>query len=166
MEESMDDESHEGRCTCGEVRYRMNSAPMIVHACHCTECQRLSGGPFAINALVETSHIDLLSGEPVPVPVQGTSGKAQTIMRCPKCQVAVWSHYPGAGPRIAFVRVGTLDQPGRLPPDIHIYTSTRLPWLELPPGAKAVDEYYSPMEVWSAESRSRFKSAREAQSGL
>ena len=151
----MDDMSHEGRCTCGEVRYRMNSAPMIVHACHCTECQRLSGGPFAINALVETSHIDLLSGEPVLVPVEGTSGKAQTIMRCPKCQVAVWSHYPGAGPRIAFVRVGTLDQPDRLPPDIHIYTASKQPWVVLDPRIPAVAEYYAAEQHWRPSSLER-----------
>jgi hypothetical protein len=153
---------HHGRCACGEIRYRMNSEPMIVHACHCTECQRLSGGPFAINALVEADHIQLLAGEPVPVPVKGTSGRPQTILRCPKCHVALWSHYPGAGPAIAFVRVGTLEEPGRLPPDIHIYTSTKLPWLELPPGARAVDEYYAPAEVWSPESRYRFSEARKA----
>ncbi len=152
----------EGRCTCGEVRYRMNSAPIIVHACHCTECQRLSGGAFAINALVETDRIELLGGAPVPVPVKGASGKLQTVVRCPHCQVALWSHYPGAGPSIAFVRVGTLNEPGRLEPDIHIYTSTRLPWLELPAGARAVDEFYSPDEIWSAESRDRFRKAREA----
>ena len=154
--------TYEGRCTCGEIRYRMNSAPMIVHACHCTECQRLSGGAFAINALVEADRIETLGGEPEPVPVKGTSGKLQTIMRCPKCRVALWSHYPGAGPKIAFVRVGTLEDPGRLPPDIHIYTSTRLPWLELPSGAKAVAEFYSPADLWSAESRERFRQARGA----
>ena len=150
----------EGRCTCGEVRYRMNSAPLIVHACHCTECQRLSGGGFAINALVETDRIALLSGEPVAVPVKGTSGKLQTIMRCPSCKVALWSHYPGGGAEIAFVRAGTLADPARLAPDIHIYTSTKLPWIELPPGAKAVDSFYDPAETWSAESRERFRKAK------
>ena len=159
----MDDvPSFEGRCTCGHTRYRMNSPPMIVHACHCTECQRLSGGAFAINALVEANHIELLTGQPAAVPVKGTRGKLQTILRCPKCQVALWSHYPGAGPKIAFLRVGTLNDPGQLPPDIHIYTSTKLPWLELPSGAKAVAEFYSPAELWSVESRDRFRQARGA----
>jgi hypothetical protein len=158
---TMSERSHEGRCTCGSVRYRMNRPPMIVHACHCTECQRLSGGAFAINALVERDQVELLRGEPVEAAVTGTSGKPQAIMRCPNCRVALWSHYPGAGPNIAFVRVGTLDEPGRLPPDIHIYTSTKLPWLELPSGARAVDLYYSAAEVWSAKSRDRFRKARE-----
>ena len=149
----------EGRCSCGEVRYRMNAAPLIVHACHCTECQRLSGGAFAINALVETDRIELLAGDPVPVPVTGTSGKPQTILRCPKCEVALWSHYPGGGPKIAFVRAGTLDEPGRLTPDLHIYTSTKVPWLDLPAGAKAFDEFYNPADAWPAEIRQRFRNA-------
>ena len=157
-----DEFASHGRCACGEVRYRMNSRPMIVHACHCTECQRLSGSAFAINALVEADQLDVLAGRPEAVPVKGTSGKLQTIMRCPDCRVALWSHYPGAGPRIAFVRVGTLDEPNRLPPDVHIYTSTRLPWLELPASARAFEEFYDPAKIWTAESRYRFRQAREA----
>src|SRR5215212_9027938 len=145
----------EGGCACRETRYRLNSAPLIVHACHCTECQRLTGGAFAINALIESDRLETLSGEPRLVPVVGTSGKAQSIFRCPACETALWSHYPGGGPKLSFVRVGTLDEPGRLPPDIHIFTSTRLPWLELPPGARAVPEYYSAKEVWPAESLAR-----------
>jgi hypothetical protein len=147
--------SFEGRCACGGVRYRLLSAPLIVHACHCTECQRLSGGAFALNALIEADRLEILRGGARPVPVIGTSGKPQTIFRCPDCATALWSHYPGAGARLAFVRVGTLDEPARLPPDIHIFTSTRLPWLELPEGARAVAEYYSARDVWPAESLER-----------
>jgi hypothetical protein len=156
------DERYEGRCTCGTVRYRMTSRPIVVHACHCTECQRLSGGAFALNAVVETDRVELLAAKPEPVPVRGTSGKTQTILRCPSCKVALWSHYPGAGERIAFVRVGTLDMPDRLPPDIHIYTSTKLPWLNLPGGARAVPEFYAPAEVWPAESLDRWRAAMAA----
>ena len=152
-----DPKALEGRCTCGEVRYRMNSPPLIVHACHCTECQRLSGGAFAINALVEADRVELLSGEPVAVPVTGTSGKSQTIYRCPGCQVALWSHYPGGGAELKFVRVGTLEAPSRLRPDIHIYTSTRLPWLTLPEDVPAVPEYYSAKEVWPEASLERYR---------
>ena len=151
----------EGRCTCGEVRYRLNDAPLIVHACHCTECQRLTGGAFAINALIERDRLELLAGEPVAVPVTGTSGQPQTIYRCPACDVALWSHYPGGGAAIAFVRVGTLDEPTRLSPDIHIYTSTKLPWVELPAGVPAVAEFYNPKEVWPAETQERYRRLRQ-----
>jgi len=151
--------SLEGRCTCGAVRYRMNAPPLFVHACHCTECQRLSGAAFALNALVETQRVELLDGAPEPAPVAGTSGRRQTILRCPRCRVALWSHYPRAGDRIAFIRVGTLDEPFRLPPDIHIYTSSKLPWVQLPAGAKAVAELYSPPDLWPAESLRRWQAA-------
>jgi hypothetical protein len=151
-----DASTFEGRCACGAVRYRMESRPMFVHACHCTECQRLSGGAFAVNALIETERVEVIAGETEAVPVTGTSGKAQTIHRCPACRVALWSHYPGGGPKLAFVRVGTLDAPARLPPDVHIYTSTRLPWLQLPEGVPATAEFYDPKALWPAETRERW----------
>ncbi|HEV2867044.1 MAG TPA: GFA family protein [Allosphingosinicella sp.] len=148
-------ERFEGRCACGEVRYRLTSSPMFVHACHCTQCQRLSGAAFAINALIETDRVELLRGEPEPAPVVGASGREQTILRCPGCKVALWSHYPGAGAAVAFVRVGTLGDAARLAPDIHIFTSTKLPWLRLPDGVRAVEDYYSIEEYWPAESLAR-----------
>ena len=149
--------SFEGRCTCGQIRYRMTSPPMIVHACHCTECQRLSGGAFALNALIEADRVERLAGETEPVPVTGTSGRTQTIHRCPRCKVALWSHYPGGGEKLSFVRVGTLDEPRRLPPQIHIYTSTKLPWLIMPGDVPGVAEFYSPKELWPAESLERYR---------
>lgn len=155
----MAEETFAGRCACGMVRYEMKGRPIVVHACHCTECQRLTGAAFAINAVIETDRVAVLSGEPEPAPVVGTSGKPQTILRCPACRVALWSHYPTAGERIAFVRVGTLEEPARLPPDIHIFTSTRLPWLTLPESARAVPEFYSPREVWPADSLERWRQA-------
>ena len=82
-------------------------------------------------------------------------GLGQKIARCPTCWVAVWSHYAGAGPVVAFVRVGTLDDPDRLPPDIHIFTASKQPWVVLPPGARAGPEYYEREAVWSAQSLAR-----------
>jgi hypothetical protein len=155
----MGEERHEGGCACGAVRYRMEGPPLVVHACHCSQCQTLSGTAFALNAVIEADRVSLLAGEPEPVPVTGASGKPQTILRCPQCKVALWSHYPQAGERIAFVRAGTLDDPAAAPPDIHIYTSTKLPWLTLPDGARAVPEFYSPAEVWPPESLARWRKA-------
>lgn len=142
----------EGRCTCGAVRYRMTSAPMFVHACHCTWCQRESGTAFALNALIESERVQLLQGEPERVDTPSNSGKGQVIWRCPSCRIALWSNYGGAGDKVRFVRVGTLENPAACPPDIHIFTSTKQPWLVLPPGAKAVPEYYDSSKEWPAES--------------
>ncbi|MGC4003704.1 MAG: GFA family protein [Pirellulales bacterium] len=157
MEQAAD--THEGHCSCGFVRYRMASAPMIVHACHCSWCQRESGGPFVVNAVIEATRVALLEGEVSLLLTPSQSGKGQKIARCPRCQVALWSHYPNAGERICFVRVGTLEAPGRLPPDVHIFTSTRQTWLPLPEGALAVPEFYDPAQVWSPGLRARWKAA-------
>lgn len=137
-----------GQCTCGGVRFRLTDRPLFVHACHCTWCQRESGGPHALNALIETALIDIESGTPVEVPLPSNSGKGQIMLRCPQCQVALWSHYAGAGRRFAFVRVGTLEDPAACPPDIHIFTTTKLPWYHLPDGAVAMPEYYDRAAHW------------------
>jgi len=147
----------EGRCTCGEVRYRMTSAPLFVHCCHCRWCQRETGTAFALNAMIETDRVVLLQGAPRMVDTPSLSGKGQKILRCPTCHIALWSHYAGAGEKVAFVRVGTLDDPDRLPPDIHIFTESKQPWVVLPPDTPAAPQYYSRGEYWPAESLSRRK---------
>ena len=135
---------------------------MVVHACHCRWCQRESGTAFALNAVVERSQVTLLQGEVDVVPVPSESGKGQRIVRCPHCRVALWSHYPGGGEAVAFVRVGTLDDPDRAPPDLHIYTASKQPWLALPADARAFAEFYDPKMEWSAESLQRFRAAKAA----
>lgn len=145
----------DGGCTCGEVRYRMSSKPMFVHCCHCRWCQRETGASFALNALIEGDRVSLLKGEVDVVDTPSNSGKGQKITRCPKCRIALWSNYAGAGDAIRFVRVGTLDEPDRLPPDIHIFTSSKQPWVVLPPGIPAMEEYYDRSAYWPKESLER-----------
>jgi hypothetical protein len=125
-------------------------------------CQRETGSAFAVNAMIEASQVELLKGKPTQTTLPSASGKGQVFWRCADCGVTVWSNYPQAGPNIHFIRVGTLDDPSRVPPDIHIYTSTKQPWIVLPDGVPAVAEFYRPAEYWPAESKARFKAAREA----
>ena len=131
----------EGGCDCRKVRYRLEARPLFVHCCHCRWCQRESGAAFALNAILEADRMTLLSGEPVIIDTPSASGMGQKIARCPACHVALWSHYAGAGPLIRFVRVGTLDNPDLLPPDIHIFTSTKQSWVIITPDTPAVSEY-------------------------
>ena len=145
----------EGGCTCRAVRYRMMTRPLFVHCCHCRWCQRETGASFALNAMIESDRVALLQGSPETVDTPSNSGKGQKIVRCPTCRVAVWSHYSGAGPKVKFMRVGTLDNPDLLPPDIHIYTSTKQPWITLSDGAPAVEEYYDLKDYWPKESLER-----------
>jgi hypothetical protein len=130
----------------------MATPPLFVHCCHCRWCQRESGASFALNAMIEADRVLNLAGEPELVDTPSNSGKGQKIARCPRCRLAVWSNYAGAGPVIRFIRVGTLDRPDRLPPDIHIYTASKQPWIVIPPDQPAVPEYYDREQYWPAES--------------
>ena len=146
----------EGGCACGRIRYRLASMPMFVHCCHCRDCQRQTGSAFVINALIETDRVEKLKGETEAVLVPTDSGRPHVIHRCPTCKVAVWSHY-GGRQALSFVRVGTLDEPFRLPPDVHIYTRSKLPWVALPADVPACEAYYDPKTLWPAESLARRK---------
>ena len=145
----------DGGCTCRQVRYRMTTKPLFVHCCHCRWCQRETGSAFALNAMIESDRVRLLEGDVEQIDTPSHSGKGQRISRCPRCKVAVWSNYGGAGDAIRFVRVGTLDEPTSLPPDIHIYTASKQPWVVLPPGTPAVEEYYDRNLYWPKESLER-----------
>ena len=147
---------YEGKCTCGHVRYRLTAPPMFVHCCHCSWCQRETGSAFAVNALIESGRVELLQGETETVDTPSASGKGQKIVRCPKCRVAVWSHYAGAGERMSFVRVGTLLNPEHVQPDIHIFTESKQPWVILPEDVPAVPVYYDAREYWPEESQHRY----------
>ncbi len=151
----MSDETFDGGCDCREIRYRMTSRPLFVNCCHCRWCQRESGAAFAINAMIEADRVQLLHGEVDVVLTPSNSGKGQKIARCPRCRIAVWSSYAGAGDAVRFVRVGTLDNPDVMPPNIHIFTTTKQPWIVLPPNTPAVDEYYDRHQYWPAESLAR-----------
>ncbi len=146
---------YEGGCTCRYLQYRMTSAPLFVHCCHCRWCQRETGAAFALNAMIEADRVQLLTGEVERIHTPSNSGKGQVISRCPRCRIAVWSNYGGGGDAVRFVRVGTLDEPDRLPPDIHIFTESKQPWVMLPPGAPAVPQYYKASEYWPKASLER-----------
>jgi hypothetical protein len=144
----------EGGCACGAVRYRLESEPMFVHCCHCRDCQRQTGSAFVLNALIETDRVTLLSGAPEPVAVPTDSGRPHDIYRCATCQTALWSDYGRRGV-LRFVRIGTLDDPSALPPDVHIYTRSKLPWVRLPDGVPAFEAYYEMARLWPAASLAR-----------
>lgn len=149
----------DGGCTCGGVRFRMESPPLFVHCCHCRWCQRETGASFALNALIEADRVSLLNGEPEMTLTPTNSGKGQKVWRCPMCRIALWSNYAGFGDAVHFVRVGTLDHAERIPPDIHIFTSSKQPWVVIPEGSNQADEFYSLKEYWPDSSRARLRRA-------
>jgi hypothetical protein len=147
----------EGGCDCKLVRYRMESTPLFVHCCHCRWCQRESGAAFALNAMIEADRVTNVGAEPELIDTPSDSAMGQKIARCPKCRIAVWSHYAGSGPVTKFVRVGTLDNPDLLPPDVHIFTASKQPWVVLPAGTPAFDAYYERESLWPPASIERRK---------
>ena len=146
----------DGGCTCGFVRYRLARPPLIVHCCHCRWCQRETGTAFALNAMIEADQVELLAGEVDVAMTPSLSGRGQKISRCPRCRVALWSNYSGAGDAVRFVRVGTLDEPDRLPPDLHIFTASKQPWVMLPADRPSFPEYYKAAEHWPQASLARY----------
>ncbi len=144
----------EGGCACGAVRYRLASRPMFVHCCHCRDCQRQTGSAFALNALIEADRVTLLVGNPAPVTMPTDSGRPHEIYRCPSCKVAVWSVYGGVQ-KLRFIRVGTLDDPTALTPDVHIYVRSKLPWIRLPEDVPSFDAYSDSSKLWPPESLER-----------
>lgn len=150
--------SYEGGCFCKSVRYRLTSEPMFVHCCHCLNCQAQTGSAFVINAIIETDRIEILSGEPVVTELKSGGGGPHDIYRCPDCLCAVWSDY-GRQPGLRFVRVGTLDDPTAIRPDVHIFTRSKQPWVRLPDDVPAFEVFYKPREVWPEASRARRRAA-------
>jgi hypothetical protein len=148
----------EGGCACGEIRYRLTSEPLFVHCCHCRNCQRQTGSAFVVNAIIESDRVDLLQGELAVVDVPRDDGSTQRIYRCPTCQIGLMSEY--GRPYARFVRVGTLDDPSAVAPDVHIFTRSKVPWLQLPEGVPAFDELYEMEELWPRASLERAAAAR------
>lgn len=154
-------ETFEGGCSCGAVRYRLTSRPMFTNCCHCLDCQKQTGGAFAINAMIETSRIEMLAGEPVVIDMPSPSGRGHEIHRCPQCEVALWSNY-GRRTWMRFVRVATLDDPHAIEPDAHIFTRSKVPWVRLPEGTPAFEIYYDMSKQWTPESLARREAAERA----
>ncbi|MEZ5594023.1 MAG: GFA family protein [Gammaproteobacteria bacterium] len=150
---------HQGGCTCGEVRYELLREPMIVHCCHCSWCQRESGSAFAVNGLIEATEVKLLKGKTEVIETPSNSGGGQRITQCSICHIALWSNYSVAKDAVHFVRIGTLDNPQTFPPDIHIFTSTKQPWVNLARERSVVDEYYKRSDYWSEQNIVRYKTA-------
>ncbi len=149
----------QGGCSCGKLRYQLTANPLIIHCCHCRKCQCQTGSAFVINALLEADCVEVIRGEIEQINVETPSGKGQNIARCKTCKVAVWSNYymGGINELIRFVRVGTLDEPDKFPPDVHIFTTTKQPWVSLPKDSHVVDIFYDYGTTWSQENLDKRK---------
>lgn len=148
----------EGRCGCGAVTYQMTTAPMFVHCCHCHDCQRQTGSAYVLNAIIEAERVTL-QGPVRRCELPTPSGNGQIITRCEKCGVAIFSNYMIRGDKLRFVRVGTLDEPERCPPDVQIFTSSKQAWVPLREDIPTFQEFYDIGEVWPRQARERREAA-------
>jgi hypothetical protein len=155
----------DGGCACGGLRYRMEREPLFVHACHCTRCQRETGGPFAHHAMLEFSAMTLLQGKPDFVKVPTDSGNTHWVARCPQCRTALWNEHGSRRAVTRYVRVGTLDEPGRFAPQAHIFVRSRQPWVVLDAAAPAFKAYYDAAKLWPQASLRRHAEAKARRKG-
>jgi hypothetical protein len=155
MKPKVDVKKPMGGCSCGAVRYEMTAPPLFVHACHCRDCQRHTGSAFVVNAMVLAAEMTLTKGavEPWPIPAKG--GAEHFVHRCPDCKVGLFSTYGGRNTVMRYLRVGTLDAPETLPPEAHIFTRSKQPWIALPENVPAFKTWYDRDKMWPPESLAR-----------
>lgn len=120
-----------GGCNCGAVRYVLSAPPLAVAACHCANCRKQSGAAYSVNLVVRASTLSV-EGELAAFSDTDTeSGAPVERQFCRACGSPIRS-LPAATPKIAAVKAGTLDDAGAYAPQVHIWTRSKLPWVELP----------------------------------
>ena len=147
----------EGGCLCGAVRYRLAEEPMYLQACHCTDCQTISGGAFIINMWCVESEVRFSGEEMVAWENVAGSGKGNEIFACPKCGTDIASKYEASTGRDIMVRAGTLDDARDIDPMTHIFVRSKQDWVRLPDDKPVFDAFYNLFEHWPEHSAERFR---------
>ena len=122
-----------GHCLCGRIRFRLNAQPLTLYACHCTDCQRRSGGALLLSMLVHRESLEVLEGTPELVSSVAGDGRERRNRVCPACRIRLWSE-PVHRPRLAILRPGMLEQAGSFMPIAHQFVRSALPWFVFPEG--------------------------------
>tara|TARA_X000000368_G_scaffold80810_1_gene60617 strand:+ start:1006 stop:1467 length:462 start_codon:yes stop_codon:yes gene_type:complete len=144
-----------GSCSCEKCEFEILNKPLIVHGCHCKNCQQQSGSSHSQNAMIEKSNVKLLSGQIEPILVPTGSGQGQTVCRCKDCKIALWSIYNIVGPDFYYIRVGTLEKPELFPPDVHIFLISKVSWFQIPKGVLGFDKMYDRKQIWHQSALNR-----------
>jgi len=147
----------EGGCACGKARYRASAEPMMVHNCHCRQCQQQTGSTSVVNAFWESDRVELLLGTLHEFAVPGGSGAPHTIARCEECGTALFSYYGRLGRLMTAIRVGSLDNPASVKPNVTIFTEEAMPWVCFSEEIPRFPKYYDAREVLPPESLERLR---------
>jgi hypothetical protein len=124
------DQTQSGGCLCGAVRYRVNTTRSRALVCHCRDCQKQSGSAFSLLLALPAADVTL-DGALASYECRGDSGRVVQRRFCPRCGSPVLSVSPDQPERVA-IKAGTLDEPERLTPRLHIWCERALPWVVLP----------------------------------
>jgi glyoxylase I family protein len=119
-----------GQCLCGSIAFRVQASAMSpLQVCHCSQCQRAQGGPFATNVPVDAAGVEFLQGKPLLKGFESSPGKTRFF--CSNCGSPVFSVKDGI-PGVLRMRAGLFD--GDLPvrAAFHAQVGSRAPWWPLP----------------------------------
>jgi hypothetical protein len=128
------------------VRFQVTAMPLLVYACHCTECQRWSGSAFSLSMPVKADSFGLTRGETQHFRRTGAGGVESTYRFCGNCGGRVYGQR-SARPDIISVRAGTLDDTSWLRPIAHVYMRSAQAWERIPNNAECFD--ILPKDFWS-----------------
>ena len=116
-----------GQCHCGAISYEAEVDPTRVQACHCTDCQRLSGSAYRASVGAPKETFRLLKGTPRIYVKTADNGNKRVQAFCPECGSPVYSAAISDPPMYS-LRVGCLDQRAQLPPAKQIWFRSSLGW--------------------------------------
>jgi hypothetical protein len=133
-------------CPCGQVKFRLNAEPVTFYACHCTDCQRRSGGALLLSMWVHRESIELLGGIPLLVSSVANDNRERKNKVCPACRVHLWAE-PIDRPKLAILRPGTLEQARDFTPIAHQFVRSALPWFVFPDRVATYDTTPDPTEL-------------------
>lgn len=128
-----------GGCQCSAVRYEISGPPLVVYACHCTECQRQTGAAFAMAAVIPEQRFRIIKGTPKMFARQTSSTKIMECWFCSGCGNRLYHVPGGASYPNRNVKPGTLDDTSWLKPTIHFWTRSAQPWVRIPDDATRYD---------------------------
>jgi hypothetical protein len=114
-----------GGCLCGEIRYRIDAAPVEALYCHCRMCRRAHGAPVVAWLTAPSEDFTLTAGDPV---AHQSSPKAIRCF-CGRCGTPLTWQAVG-NPALVDVSIASLDDPAAVAPSIHLWTGSRIPWFE------------------------------------
>jgi hypothetical protein len=118
----------EGGCQCGALRYRIVAAPLMIYACHCTNCQRIAGSAFGLSATITEASLEFTRGEPAVVKWTSDAGNERYGLFCGACGCRI-AHGQTPSIGVYSLRAGTFDDTSWVAPSGHIWTRSAQPWL-------------------------------------